>query len=135
MKKFLTLLAALIVTGSMTVVQGADEYRVAGTSNLFGSNWDNADDNNKMTLQDGMYSLVKQNGGSDINVEFKVVKNKNWSTAYPSGNYSLLVPSNAKVLITYKTSGDAVMAYSSMTVAGDNGTLFGIKTREGSRIM
>ena len=52
MKKFLTLIAALIVTGSMMNVQAAT-YTVAGSQSAFGSNWDPSDANNDMTLVDG----------------------------------------------------------------------------------
>ncbi len=124
MKKLLTLFTALLLFGSMTVVQAADVYRVAGSSSLFGSNWNTTDDNNKMTLQDGKYRLVKSNtGSSSLSVEFKVVKNGSWDNAYPSSNYSITVPANTKLLITYTTSGNAVNAQILGGYVGAHGTM------------
>lgn len=124
MKKLLTLFTALLLFGSMTVVQAADVYRVAGSSSLFGSNWSTTDDNNKMTLQDGKYRLVKENTSSSAkSVEFKVVKNGSWDYAYPSSNYSISVPGNTKLLITYTTSGNAVNAQILGGYVGAHGTM------------
>lgn len=124
MKKFLTLFSALILLGSMMTVSAADTYVVAGTQNLFGSDWNNTDANNAMTLQDGKYRLVKENtGNSSLTVQFKVVKNGNWSYAYPSSNYSISVPAKTKLLITYTTSGNAVDAKILGGYVGAHGTM------------
>lgn len=125
MKKIFTFLTALLFIGSMMNIQAADDtYVVAGTSNLFGSNWSTSDTNNQMTLQNGKYRLVKENtGNSSLSVEFKVVKNGSWSTAYPSSNYSITVPAKTKLLIIYTTSNNAVNTYILGGYVGAHGTM------------
>jgi hypothetical protein len=124
MKKFLTLFSALLLLGSMMTVSAEDTYVVAGTENLFGSDWSTTDANNAMTLQDGKYRLVKENtGDNSLSVQFKVVKNGSWSSAYPSSNYSISVPAKTKLLITYTTSGNAVDAKILGGYVGAHGTM------------
>ena len=128
MKKILTLLAALIVTGSMMVVH-ADTWTPAGIpADVFGSEWAPENAANDMTLSNGLYVFAKSITYSG-NISFKVVKNHAWGTEYPGSDYSFDIPAGSEYLIiTYKDDNThAVNAYaiSSMTVAGDNGTLFG----------
>ena len=128
MKKFLTLLAALIVTGSMTVVQ-ADTWTPAGTpASVFTNEWTPNTPANDMVLSNGLYVFAKRSDFAQTSIQFKVCKDHAWTTAYPGSNYSFTIPAGAKhLIITYNPSGNAVNAFaiSSMTVAGDNGTLFG----------
>ena len=128
MKKFLTLCTALLLMGSMGIVQ-ADTWTPAGTpASVFGEAWKPELASNDMTLSNGLYVFAKQSNFSQTAIEFKVCKDHGWGTAYPGDNYGFTIPNGAKYLIiTYNTSGNAVNAFaiSSMTVAGDNGTLFG----------
>ena len=128
MKKFLTLLAALIVMGSMTVVQ-AVTYTPAGTpASVFTNEWTPNTSANDMVLSNGLYVFAKRSDFAQTSIQFKVCKDHAWTTAYPGSNYSFTIPAGAKhLIITYNPSGNAVNAFaiSSMTVAGDNGTLFG----------
>ena len=68
-----------------------DTYTVAGTQNLFGSNWDPSDTNNDMVKgEDGIYTWTKTNYVVEEadTIEFKVVKNHSWDVAsYPENNW------------------------------------------------
>ena len=68
-----------------------DTYTVAGTPNLFGSNWDPADTNNDMDKgEDGIYTWTKTDYVVEEadTIEFKVVKNHSWDVAsYPENNW------------------------------------------------
>ncbi len=66
------------------------DYTVAGTENLFGSNWDPSDTNNDMVMgEDGIYTWAKDNvemtAGTEI--KFKVVQDHDWANAWPSQDY------------------------------------------------
>ena len=78
--------------------QGGEEppvetvYTVAGTENLFGSNWNPADTTNIMVLdaETGLYTWTKNNVVfEDVDtIEFKVVKNLNWDNgSWPENNW------------------------------------------------
>ena len=63
-----------------------DYYIVAGTENLFGSNWSNTDTLNLMTeIDGGMFIWTKEGfeATAGTEVEFKVVANGNWNTCWP----------------------------------------------------
>ena len=68
-----------------------DTYTVAGTENLFGSNWDPSDTKNDMVKgEDGIYTWTKTGVEfADVDtIEFKVVKNHSWDVAsYPENNW------------------------------------------------
>ena len=68
-----------------------DTYTVAGTQNLFGSNWDPSDTKNDMVKgEDGIYTWTKTGVEfADVDtIEFKVVKNHSWDVAsYPENNW------------------------------------------------
>jgi len=68
-----------------------DTYTVAGTQNLFGSDWDPADEANNMVKgEDGIYTWTKTGVEfADVDtIEFKVVKNHSWDVAsYPENNW------------------------------------------------
>ena len=127
MKKFLTLCTALLLFGSMTVK--ADTWTATGEpASVFGETWNPELASNDMTLlSNNVYAFTKGvNSSSETDILFKVCKDHGWGTAYPSSNYAFTIPSGQHTLmITYNSNSNAVMAYSSMTVAGDNGTLFG----------
>jgi hypothetical protein len=68
-------------------------YTVAGTENLFGSNWSSSDTNNDMVLnaETGLYEWSKSDVALSSNVEFKVVMNHDWANAWPTSNYVLTI--------------------------------------------
>ena len=129
MKKILTLFTALTLLGSMMTTK-ADTWTPAGIpASVFTNEWTPNTPANDMVLSNGLYVFAKKdNFASKTSISFKVCKDHAWTTAYPGGNYGFDIPAGSKYLIiTYNTSGNAVNAFaiSSMTVAGDNGTLFG----------
>ena len=128
MKKLLTFFTAFLLFGSMTVVQ-AVTYTPAGTpTSVFTNEWTPNTPANDMVLSNGLYVFAKKSDFAQTSIQFKVCKDHAWTTAYPGSNYSFTIPAGAKhLIITYNPSGNAVNAFtiSSMTVAGDNGTLFG----------
>ena len=89
-------------------------YTVAGMENVFGSNWNPADENNDMVKQeDGTYKWEKEGlllaAG---NVEFKVCEDHAWAHCYPAANYSLAIPEAGvyTITITYNPEGNVVAA-------------------------
>ena len=78
----------LTKTSEITPVEHA--YTVAGTQNLFGSNWDQTDATNDMVKgEDGIYTWTKKGVEFALNeeVEFKVVQDHAWTYAWPSSNW------------------------------------------------
>ena len=82
-KKIISLLLAVMLTVSMVAVaavsvsaeEGADAtYIVAGSEEVFGSNWGWTDENNLMTDEDGdgIYELVVPEAGPFVNAQFKI---------------------------------------------------------------
>ena len=73
------------------VVEPTAIYSVAGEpSELFGAYWNEKATETEMTLNnEGLYEWRKENvtlaGG--VSVQFKVVKNHDWSVSYPANNY------------------------------------------------
>ena len=82
-----------IASGWKVKVEGVEPrniYTVAGSSEILGSSWDIGDTNNDMQLNPAgtEYTLTRQAYmGANTSFEFKVVKNRNWDTAYPGSNY------------------------------------------------
>ena len=65
-------------------------YTVAGTENLFGSNWDQTDAANDMVKgEDGIYTWTKEDVEFTdyATIEFKVVQDHAWTYAWPSSNW------------------------------------------------
>ena len=88
----------------------AATYTVAGTENLFGSNWDESDDDNNMTLQaDGTYVWSKEVTGA-MNIEFKIVKNHDWTQAWPASNesYSILTAGTMYIFFNPADNGGTI---------------------------
>ena len=104
MRKFISILLAVLLMTSMVVSVSAataapvdsskkiiaqtgegdaeDYYIVAGSESVFGSNWNQTDENNKLTKnEDGTYSKTYTVESALSDVQLKVVKNGNWSTA------------------------------------------------------
>ncbi len=66
-----------------------DYYIVAGTENLFGSNWANTDTLNLMTEgENGVFTWTKVGfeATAGTKVEFKVIANGNWNTCWPASD-------------------------------------------------
>ena len=99
----------LTKTGDVTPVEHV--YTVAGTENLFGSNWDPADEANNMVKgEDGIYTWTK-NGvefAAEEVVEFKVVQDHAWTYAWPSNNwwYQATEAGTYNVVITFDPAAD-----------------------------
>ena len=97
---------------------GADVvYNVAGEpETVFGSTWNTYA--NKMTLEEGIYKLEKTEllltAGT---IAFKVVKNHDWATSWPSSNYVLNVAEDGiyTVTISYNPEGNVVNATATKT--------------------
>lgn len=95
------------------VVITDDFYAVAGSpEKVFGTNWNTTI--NKMTLVDSIYTWTKDSvelTTTDL-IEFKVVKNSNWSTCWPTGDnykYTALENGTYNLVITYNPENDAVL--------------------------
>ena len=99
----------LTKTSDVTPVEHV--YTVAGTENLFGSNWDPADEANNMVKgEDGIYTWTK-NGvefAAEEVVEFKVVQDHAWTYAWPSNNwwYQATEAGTYNVVITFDPAAD-----------------------------
>ena len=88
MKKILTLFTALILFGSMGLVQ-AVTYTPAGTpASVFTNEWTPNTPANDMVLSNGLYVFAKKSNFSQTAIQFKVCKDHAWTTAYPSSNYN-----------------------------------------------
>ena len=114
---------------------GDKEWTVAGSSDLFGTNWNPTDANNDMIKQtDGTFKLEKTNVQlSQGNIEYKIVANHGWDESYPSSNAILNIPVTGAydVVITFDPGTKEVNATAlhsitatKFTVVGENGTLF-----------
>ena len=77
-----------------------DTWTVAG--NFVGSSWNPEDTANDMTLEDGIYKLVKTDVllEKGVSYEFKVVKDHAWDEAYPGSNYTFTVEETAIYTVT-----------------------------------
>ncbi len=106
---------ALLLT-AVTGAWAADTYTVAGNNSaMFGSPWDASYTANDMTKNgDGTYSITYTNVYLDDNVQYKVVKNRDWEEAYPAdedrviniaeaGTYTLTIHFNPTTHEVYET--------------------------------
>ena len=98
------------VTCELTLVEEIPDtdvhtYTVAGSSAaLFGTEWDAANEDNNMTLVEGLYTFTKNNVELTAGtIEFKVVEDHNWDIAYPSQNWIATIDENGlyNVKITF----------------------------------
>lgn len=107
----LSLLCPLLIAAGVS----AEVYTVAGNNaTLFGTTWDPGNTANEMSTTDDVnYTFTKENVTLTAGtVEFKVVKGHSWGTEYPSSNYILNIPADAKynVTITFNSSSSTVGA-------------------------
>lgn len=107
----LSLLCPLLIAAGVS----AEVYTVAGNNTtVFGTAWDPSNTDNEMTTTDDVnYTFKKEEVTLTAGtVEFKVVKGHAWGTEYPSSNYKLTIPEDAKynVTITFNSSSSTVGA-------------------------
>ena len=105
-------------TVELAVEKKPDIYTVAGTSNLFDSNWNTTDVNNNMTQNnDGTYSITYTDVQLSENVEYKVVKNHTWDEAWPSQNrvIGISMPGTYDITINFNPADGSV--WETMAVA------------------
>ena len=91
-----------VKTGSYT--PGASTWTIAGSSvALFGTSWDPSNTANDMTLQsDGTYKLeLKNKPLGKGTIEYKVTKNHDWGTNYPSSNASFAISEDGEYNVTF----------------------------------
>lgn len=111
---------ALLLT-AVTGAWAADTYTVAGSnSDMFGAAWDAYAAANDMTKNDdGTYSITYTNVYLDGNVQYKVVKNRDWEEAYPAdgdrvitiaeaGTYTVTIHFNPTTHEVYETMPGSV---------------------------
>ena len=77
-------------------------FTVAGSAALCGSDWSTTDTKNDMTFADGVYTKVYENVKAGT-YKFKVARDHDWGTAYPSADKSFTVSvEGSTVIITLK---------------------------------
>ena len=85
-------------------------YTVAGTENLFGTNWNPADVNNDMVKgADGIYTWTKDNVvfTEDTHIEFKVVQDHSWTYNWPTHNWEAdLEAGTYDIVITFDPAAE-----------------------------
>ena len=128
-------LLALMLCMAMTIPQlQAATWTVAGTSNgfLLNQNWDPTYTGNDMTQYGTTtyYYLARTANVNSGSYAFKVVKDRNWNTAYPGSDYGYSVSSTGTWSIVYifNTSGNAVSLFGpfkTLTVAGSQTEILG----------
>ena len=115
-------------------LQAQDVWTAAGSSTIFGSNWNETDTSNDLTDKgDGIWELTKTGCILEQNVknELKVVKNHSWVESYPAANYVFTVKetgtysvtiqfdaNNFEIKVKTTKTGDAVIGEKTWTVAG-----------------
>ena len=115
-------------------LQAQDVWTAAGSSTIFGSNWNETDTSNDLTDKgDGIWELTKTGCILEQNVknELKVLKNHSWAESYPAANYVFTVKetgtysvtiqfdaNNRTINATYTKTGGAVIGEKTWTVAG-----------------
>ena len=115
-------------------LQAQDVWTAAGSSTIFGSNWNETDTSNDLTDKgDGIWELTKTGCILEQNVknELKVLKNHSWAESYPAANYVFTVKetgtysvtiqfdaNNFEIKVKTTKTGDAVIGEKTWTVAG-----------------
>ena len=115
-------------------LQAQDVWTAAGSSTIFGSNWNETDTSNDLTDKgNGIWELTKTGCILEQNVknELKVLKNHSWAESYPAANYIFTVKETGTYSVTIQfdannftinvkttKTGDAVIGEKTWTVAG-----------------
>lgn len=137
-----TIFTLIMLCIATLTLQAQDVWTAAGSSTLFGSNWNETDTNNDLTDKgDGIWELTKTGCILEQNVknELKVLKNHSWAESYPAANYVFTVKetgtysvtiqfnaNNFEINVKTTKTGDAVIGEKTWTVAGF-GTILGIE--------
>ncbi len=127
MKKLFTLLTMLLAFAATGL---ATTYSIAGSNTtLFGgsSSWDVSNSSTEMSL-DAAGNYVWTSSAtlsSTSTVNFKVVQDHAWTHAWPSSDYSISVPAGQKLTVVFNESSKNVVAFTSLTVAGEPADVFG----------
>ena len=132
MKRIFTLITLCMAAIGM---QAQDTWTVAGSTAIFGSEWNINDEANNMTKNnDGLWVLKKEGCVLEAGAEnkFKVVKNHSWAEAYPSSDYIYKVTETGTYTVTITfdetthevtcngtKTGEAVIGEKTWTVAGE----------------
>lgn len=132
MKKLLTthtvrlLLAFLCLVGSFTL---AKAWTVAGSSSVFGTNWDPSNTANDMTQISGTsYYIWQKNVTSTGSISFKICQDHNWNVSYPSSDYNYTIQNTGLLTITFKEDDHAITVFEGSNVwrvAGEPESVFG----------
>ena len=110
------------------VLNGGVTFSIAGSvGDLFGSIWDEENTGTEMThVGNGVYTWTSpsiQQPSSDMEVEFKVLKNHSWDESWPADNYVLTIPAmratNCNITITFDALTETVSATSGTVTAVD----------------
>lgn len=98
----------LTKVGDVTPIEHT--YTVAGTENLFGSNWDPTDANNDMVKgEDGIYTWSAEGVifREDVHIEFKVVQDHSWAVNWPTQNWKVdLEAGTYDIVITFDPAAE-----------------------------
>ena len=111
-------------------------YTVAGNNAaVFGTEWDAENYENDMTLQnhDGTYVWTKPAVYLTGDVEFKVIKNQNWETAWPANNYVITITESAFYSLTIyynPANNDITVVTNKLTAQTGSLTLDGVMLEE-----
>ena len=118
MKKIFTLIVMLTAALGM---QAQDTWTVAGEKSILGVSWDPTCTDNDMTLvNDPVYRLVKTGmmiKANEGGYGYKIVKNHDWSEAYPESNALLSIPEDGEYTISFyfNAEGKEVVAQAQKT--------------------
>lgn len=106
MKKLLSTMLMLLAITVSGFAQ--DSWTVAGSSAVFGTEWNQEDTSNDMVSEDGtIYTLTKSSVELTAgNYEYKVVKNHNWNESYPASNKSFTVHVSGTYNVTITFNAD-----------------------------
>ena len=137
-----TIFTLIMLCIATLTLQAQTAWTAAGSSTLFGSNWNETDTSNDLTDKgDGIWELTKTGCILEQNVknELKVLKNHSWAESYPAANYIFTVKetgtysvtiqfnaNNFEINVKTTKTGDAVIGEKTWTVAGF-GTILGIE--------
>uniref|UniRef100_UPI004024AD31 pullulanase X25 domain-containing protein n=1 Tax=Segatella hominis TaxID=2518605 RepID=UPI004024AD31 len=137
-----TIFTLIMLCIATLTLQAQTAWTAAGSSTLFGSNWNETDTSNDLTDKgDGIWELTKTGCILEQNVknELKVLKNHSWAESYPAANYVFTVKetgtysvtiqfnaNNFEINVKTTKTGDAVIGEKTWTVAGF-GTILGIE--------
>ncbi len=99
----------LTKTGDVEPVEHV--YTVAGTENVFGSNWNEKDETNDMEKgEDGIYTWSKKGVAlaAEEEVKFKVVQDHAWTYAWPSNDWYFKAEEEGlyDIVITFDPTAD-----------------------------